>query len=182
EVIISNESVGFKLEGDKLSVTIDGETIDTIRLNPDHTYAYIELVGESSGIPIVPDIEHDCCTPANLLIIKNRKVYVFYHPHNTTTIPIPENIITSQAVGIDFGEYLKEGLYQPDFILGVDHQDDIVIFYVYRSSSKEFFKLYCDLSSGRVWKSSPSSEELEKLKNLASRVDEELGGLKSMLE
>ncbi|WP_157666152.1 hypothetical protein [Methanopyrus sp. KOL6] len=175
EIIISNEPTAeLKLENDKLSVIVDGETIDTIRLDPNHVYAYMYMIGESGGIPIVPDIEHNCYVPANLLIIKNSKVYVFYHLFSTdTTIPIPENIITTQVVGIDFGEYLKGGVYQPDFILGVDHQGDIIVFYVYRSSSKEFFKLYCDLSSGRVWRGSPSSEELEKLKNLANRVDEE---------
>ncbi|WP_456435444.1 hypothetical protein [Methanopyrus sp.] len=61
-----------------------------------------------------------------------------------------------------------------DYILGVDYRGDVVVFYVYRRPNKEFFKLYCDLSSGRVRKGLPLSEELERLKNLASKVDEEL--------
>ncbi|WP_157666157.1 hypothetical protein [Methanopyrus sp. KOL6] len=53
EVIISNEPiVELKLEGDKISVTVDGETIDTVRLNPNHAYVYT-VMRISSGIPVI---------------------------------------------------------------------------------------------------------------------------------
>ncbi|WP_157665771.1 hypothetical protein, partial [Methanopyrus sp. KOL6] len=178
EVIISNEPIGIGLEGDKILVTVDGETIDTIRLNPDHTYAYI-IAAMSSSIPISPPTmgePPDEYYYIGLSVIKNGKEYLFGHHLFPTLWEAWVGTSPDKVVKIDTGRLLKPN---EDFILGVDHQGDVIVFYVYRSSSKEFFKLYCDLSSGRVWRGSPSSEELERLERLADKVDEEVEKLMS---
>ncbi len=97
-------------------------------------------------------------------MIRDGKVYSLSDPISSLYVYIGN---VGNVVTIDVKRYLK-GL--SDLILGVDYQNNIIVFYIYRYSSKEFFKLYCDLSSGKVWKSLPSSEELERLKNLASKI------------